>query len=434
MIKVIKPSPNSSQVRELDLFPPLPEGEGMNSISKSTTPSPFGRGQIDRGNIFRQTWVRAIICFFILLFIYPSYAFQSNVSNGISLGYIKAGSAEVGVVTWRPDLSLGTWSLGFDANLPLGDKKPEGFDSIVFRSAEYNDGQKGLRYGVLDNVTWGRGLLMKNYSTRIAGPITQNNQQTAIKGFFNAERVGVQFMSTWSHIYAVRLTEKVNPMLTIGQSYITDTDGPSIKQPDGSTINYPSVSGAAVDASVPLPLNFEGYAEAAQLINHGTATTIGINWGLEAFIFSAGFDAGYRFIDQKFVPGYFNADYETNPINLSSYEATGQSKDGYVAELKLLAANVLMINALYESYKGSNTTLTANAETEIDKIYASAYFKQPNFQDFRSLTLEEGAILGGSIGYKINPNMMLIASYKKAYDPVLGKVIESQFYEAKMMF
>jgi hypothetical protein len=368
------------------------------------------------------------------MLVTASFADQGTLTNSIGLGYIKAGSAEVGAISWRPDLSLGAWALGFDANIPLGDKKPEGFDSIVFRFAEYNDGQKGLRYGVLDNVTWGRGLLMKNYSTRIAGPITQNNQQTAIKGFFNAERVGVQFMSTWSHIYAVRLTEKVNPMLTLGQSYITDADGPSIKQPDGSTINYPSVSGAAVDASVPLPLNFEGYAEAAHLISHGTATTIGINWGLEALIFSAGFDAGYRFIDQKFVPGYFNTDYETNPINLSSYEAAGQSKDGYVAELKLLASNLFKMNALYESYKGSNTTLTANAETEIDKIYASVYFKQPNFQDFRSLTLEQGAIVGGSIGYKINPNMILITSYKKAYDPVLGKVIESQYYEVKMVF
>jgi hypothetical protein len=354
------------------------------------------------------------------------------LSNGISMGYIKAGTVEVVAVSWSPDVRLGPWGVGLDVNLPIGTQKPEGYDSVVMRYAEYNDGQKGLRYGVLDNVTWGRGLLMKNYSTRVAGPIVQNNQQTAFKGYLNADRAGLQFLSTWSHIYALRLTERVNPWLTLGQSYITDTDGPSITQTDGSVIQYPSVSGAALDATVPLPLNFEGYAEAATLFNHGTGTAFGINWGMEALVFSAGLDIGYRAIDKKFVPGYWSADYETNPVNLTSYEATGTDKNGYVAELKVLASNLIKLNALYENYNGSNASLTANAASEYDKYYASVYFKQPNFQDFRSLTLEQGAIVGGAVGFKINPNALLIANYKKAYDPVLGRVVESQYYEVKL--
>lgn len=371
---------------------------------------------------------------FTLLLACTAVADQGFLSNAISLGYIKAGSSEIGAAAWHPDIRLGPWSMGFDGYLPIGNQKPQGFDSIVFRYAEYNDGQKGLRYGVLDNLTWGHGLLMKNYSSRTAGPITQNNQQTAVKAFFNSDRIGVQAMSTWSHIYAFRLTEKVNPFLVLGQSYITDTDGPSVKQPDGTTIKNPSISGMAVDASVPLPMNFEGYAETAALFDHGMGATIGIDWGMEALVFSAGFNAGYRLIDNKFVPGYFNADYETNPVNLSSYEATGQNKNGYIAEFNLLAADTLKLNALYEAYYGSNASLNANAETQLDKIFASAYFKQPNFQDFRSLTLEQGAIIGYALGYKINSNLMLVLNYKKAYDPVLGSVVESQYYEAKLMF
>ncbi len=355
------------------------------------------------------------------------------LSNGISLGYIKAGSAEVVALAWRPDFKLGPLGVGLDVNIPMGENKPQGYDSVVLRYAEFNDGQKGLRYGMLDGVTWGRGLLMKNYSTRTAGPIAQNNEQTAFKGFVNADRVGVQFMTTWSHIYAVRLTEKVNPILTLGQSYITDTDGPSILEPNGARVHYPSVAGAALDASVPLPLNFEGYAEAATLFDHGSGTTFGITWGMEAMIFSAAFDAGYRSLDKKFAPGYFSADYETNPINLSSYEANGKDKNGYVAELKVLAANVLKLDALYEAYNGSNTALTANAAAELDRLTASVYFKQPNFQDFRSLSLEQGAIVWYALGYKINPNTLLVGNYKKAYDPVLGRVVESQYYEVRLV-
>ena len=389
-------------------------------------------------SIFKIWFLGFVICLYlascILGFSSSVWAMDGALSNGISLGYIKAGTAEVAAISWRPDLKVGPWALGLDVNLPMGDKKPEGYDSIVFRYAEFNDGQKGLRYGILEGVTWGKGLLMKNYSTRVAGPITQNNQQTAFNGFLNADRVGVQFMSTWSHIYAARLTERVNPMLVLGQSYITDADGPSIKQPDGTTIHYPSVSGAALDASVPLPLNFEGYAEAAQLFGHGTGLTFGINWGMEALVFAAAFDAGYRSLDNKFVPGYFNADYETNPVNLSSYEATGQSKNGYIAELNLLAGKFFKANALYEAYNGSNAALTAAAEGEMDKLYAQIYFKQPNFEDFRSLTYEQGAITGGALGFKVNPNTLLVVNYKKAYDPVLGSVVESQYYEAKLLF
>ena len=360
-----------------------------------------------------------------------AFAELGNLNNFINLGLIKSGSNETYAFTWCPNFSLGPWAMGFDVNIPVNKPNPLGFDSVVWRYAEYNDGQKGLRYGMLDNLTWGKGLLMKNYSTRTVGPIIQNNQQTAFKGYLNADRMGVQFLSTWSHIYGLRLTEKVNSWLTLGQSYLTDTDGPSIVQTDGTVIKYPSVSGAAVDASIPLPLNLEGYAEAATLFGHGTGMTFGVNWGLDAMVFNLGFDAGYRVLDNKFVPGYFSADYETNPVNLTSYEATGLAKNGYVAELKALAGQFLKVNALYEAYNGSNAALTASAAAEMDKIFASIYYKQPDFKDFRSLSYEQGAISGGGLGYKVNQAMWLVINYKKAYDPVLGQVVESQYYEVK---
>ncbi|KAF0133163.1 MAG: hypothetical protein FD145_1421 [Candidatus Saganbacteria bacterium] len=375
----------------------------------------------------------------IVLILFQSISFAeigslNAINNAIGIGYIKAGTSEVGSISWNPDFKLGAWALGVNCNFPLGNNKPEGYESIVFRYAEYNDGQKGLRYGVLDNLTWGKGLLMKNYSSRTAGSIIQSNEQTALKGFINADRIGVQALSTWSHIFALRFTEKINPMFTLGQSFITDSDGTSVKQTNGTVLTSPSVTGYAIDASVPLPLNFEGYAEAAQLVNHGSGITFGLNWAMDILVFSAALDAGYRSIDNKFVPGYFNTDYETNPISLTSYEATGKSKDGYIAELKLLAANLLKFNALYECYNGSNASLNADAETEYDKIKTTLYYKQPNFQDFRSLSFEQGAILGGSVGYKVNPNTMLVTNFKKAYDPVLGRVVETQFYEVKIIF
>jgi len=241
-------------------------------------------------------------------------------------------------------------------------------------------------------------------------------------------------MSTWSHIYALRLTERITPWLILGQSYVTDTDGPRVVLPDGSSVQNPAVSGMAADASVPLPLNFEGYAEAAQLFGHGSAATVGIDWAMDALVLSAAFDAGYRIVDRSFVPGYFGPDYEINPIDFTSYEASGQSKNGYIADLKLVATNLLRLNAVYESDCGSNASLYADAYTELDRITASYYYKQPNFADLRSLTYEEGAITGGSLGYKITPNLIAAVNFKNAYDPVLGKVVESRYYEVKLAF
>ena len=398
-------------------------------INKIQTLKKFRSLEFKISNLFSFS-----ILVFSIFGVLSSSSVASSLNNNLSFGYIKSGTTDVWSATWKPDFKFGAWAMGLDVNMPSGNTKPDGYDSLVLRYAEYNDGQKGLRYGMVDGATIGRGLLMKNYSSHSYGSIIQNNQQTALKGFLTADRIGLQFMSTWSHLNAFRITEKVNPMLTLGQSYITDTDGQQIKQSNGSTQNFPSVTGMAIDASVPLPLNFEGYAEYAQLIDHGSGTTVGINWGIDVFVFSCMFDAGYRFLDKKFAPGYFGEDYETNPINLASYEASSQAKDGYIAELKLLMSNILKANAVFESYKGSNASFMGNASTELDKATASVYFKQPNFQDFRSLTLEQGAVVGGSVGFKVNPNTTLITNYKKSYDPTLGKVVESQYVEVKVGF
>ena len=355
-----------------------------------------------------------------------------NTGNAISLGYIKEGSTEVGALSWRPDFRAGPWALGININLPMGENRPTKYESIVFRYAEYDDSEKGLRYGIINNVTFGQGLLMKNYTTKVVGSIDPGNDQNGIKGFINAERAGIDFMATWSHVYALRVTERVKPWLILGQTYVTDADGIRIKEPDGTQKLFNPVSGIAIDASVPLPLSFVGYTEAAKLFYYGKGFTYGLKWGYDSQPFFFGFDAGYRFLENNFVPGYFNAEYESNPVNLVSYEATGQSKDGYAVEFIGKIANLLSINSLYESYRGSNTSINAAAATDLGPITLAAYMTQPNFVDFRSLTLEEGAIVGGTLGYKVNPFTLIMVHYKKAYDPVAGEVVESQYYEARV--
>jgi len=354
---------------------------------------------------------------------------QSNI-GGISIGYIKTGTAEVATLAWRPDYKFGPWGLGADINLSLGENKPTGYENFVLRYAEYDDLKKGLRYGFLSGVTLGHGLIMKNYSTRVGDQVLLTNQQMGLKGYIDLDNYIIRGMGTRSNIYYLRAEERISPMLTLGEYYVTDTTGRFIMRPDGTTRQYPSVAAIGVDATMPLPANFEGYAEAGQLLNHGSGFSAGLSWAYNALVADASFLAEYRVLDKGFVPGYFGTDYENNPIDLISAEATNQPKNGMLAQLGINALGLASLKAVYETYQGSNSSLLADLTAKLnEQLSVRGYYQQPNFVDFRSITLEQGALLGADVAYKINPNTSLITHYKQAYNPVKGLVESTQYYE-----
>ncbi|MFA5113658.1 MAG: hypothetical protein WC529_05115 [Candidatus Margulisiibacteriota bacterium] len=359
---------------------------------------------------------------------------RSNI-GGISLGWIKVGSREVATLAWHPDFKFGAWGAGFDVNLALGDNKPEGYETAVLRYVEYDDFKKGLRYGILDGVTLGHGLIMKNYSTRVGNSVLPVNEQTGIRGYIDLDRNVVRAMATKSNVYYLRLEQRVNPLLTLGGYYVTDSTGRKIVQTDGSTRLFPSVSAVGVDAVMPLPLNLEGYAEAGQLMNHGNGYAAGLSWGYDLMVANASFLAEYRVLDKGFVPAYFSADYENNPVDLASAEASGSTKNGYLAQLGVNALGLASLSLIYEAYQDSNATLTGDLTAKFtDQLTVRGYYKQPNFVDYRSITLEQGAVLGADVAYKLNPYTSLITHYKKSYNPVTGQVEATQYYEIGLSF
>ena len=203
---------------------------------------------------------------------------------GFTVGYITNGTSQTAVARTSPNFKLGDLGVGVDINIPLGGaSKPDGIDYLVLRYLEYSNSVWGARYGVLENVTLGSGLLVSNYSTNAKGGIIPTNNQKGIRGYYNFGTNGVEAMYTWSNIYAVRLTQKPFGNVTFGEYYITDTDGVNFKNPDGTTSVFPPVSGFGVDASYPLFPGANLFSEYAQIVNHGGG-------------FSAGFSAGYDFI------------------------------------------------------------------------------------------------------------------------------------------
>lgn len=360
--------------------------------------------------------------------------FQSNI-GGISIGYIKIGTEETTTLAWRPDFKYGPWGLGADVNVALGNREVEGYENFVLRYVEYDDQQKGLRYGVLDGVTLGHGLIMKNYTTRRGSQVLLTNEQMGLKGYYDFGQYVVRGMGTRSNIYYARLEERINPQLTLGQYYVSDTTGRRIVQPDSTTKQYPAVSAIGIDATMPLPYNFEGRAEAGQLMNYGNGFSAGLSWAYNLLVADASFLAEYRMLDKGFVPGYFNAEYESNPVDLASAEASGVAKNGYLVQLGVNALGLASLTAAYEAYQDSNASLKADLTARLsDQVRVRGYYEQPNFVDYRSISLEEGAIMGADVAYQVNSYTELITHYKRAYDPATGQVKDNQYYEVRLSF
>jgi len=359
---------------------------------------------------------------------------QSNI-GGLSIGFIKVGTQDVTTLSWHPDLKFGPWGFGADLNLGLGSNIPTGYENLVVRYVEYDDSQKGLRYGILDGVTVGHGLVMRNYSTRNINQVLLANEQMGLKGYVDLDRYAVRGMMTKSNIYMGRVEERINPVLTLGQYYINDSTGRTVTQVGGGTRQFPAVAAVGADASIALPANMEVYSEVGSLINHGSGLSAGFSWAYDIMVANTFFLAEYRLMDKGFVPGYFGVDYETNPIDLASAEATGQAKNGVFTQLGINALGLASLSAIYESYQGSNSALTADLNAKAsDQVNFHGYYKQPNFVDFRSLDLSQGAILAADVTYKMNQNTSLIYHYKKAFDPTLGQVVSTQYYEIGLSF
>lgn len=362
---------------------------------------------------------------------------STRFANGVGFGYANAGGVPSSVLRWNPDFTFGNLGLGLDINLVLGEKKDPNIETVVLRHVQYNTPSRGIKYGILRNITFGQGLLLGNYTTVSKGGIIESNKQTGVQAYYKKDIYGVEVLGTWSKLYAARITEELKYLIpfTLGQYYVTDTDGVNFTKTDGTIVSYPSISGAAIDAQTPLLFGSNLYAEYARLIGRGGGFAAGLAASADFGLGKASLRAERRIIDYNFVPGYFNEDYETNPINLTSYEASSQSKDGYRVLLNTTVLNKGYIQAILEGYNGSNSALKADAYADISPEYfAAASFYQPNFQDSRSLNVEQGAIITTRLGYKANAFTNIIVNYKKAYDPDQGKVVETQWYEFKIAF
>ncbi len=358
--------------------------------------------------------------FFLLLFLFfcSSSSAESAIKNIFSLGGIRIATSEISVLSLRTYIESGDFVFAGDGNLFVTERKSPSFESLVLRTAEYDNGTFGIRFSPLSNITFGSGLLIKNYSGTVAGPILLNNQQIGAKSYYISNIFAYEAFGTSSHIYGVRFSQDFQ-FLSLGESYVAD----------------PNIFGYSVDFTIPLGFDTYLYGEAARLKEYGSGTSLGILWGYNLILVGASARVERRFLDSDFIPEYFNSEYEINPIDLLMVRETTFRKDGILAEVRATLLGSANFNIVYENYEGSNYIFGSDLSLNLfDILVLGAFVKQPAFKNFRTVSGAQGDAVGGGIELRLTESITLAGNYKKVYNPTDKCVDESTYIEAKLSF
>ncbi|MFC1477861.1 hypothetical protein ACFL57_00185 [Candidatus Margulisiibacteriota bacterium] len=351
----------------------------------------------------------------------PSVALETDFSGGV--GAIESSGETVMNAFLRSDLKQAPWGLGLDLNFPMPeDKKPADLDMFVLRYAEYDDGTWGLRLGTLEDLTYGYGMVMDNYSTVVQGSTVITNEHMGARFYTRAFPLGIHAFAARNGIFGVRLTEDFWPDLVfgkpliLGQTLVSDPDGVNV---DGTIVGK-GQSAIGIDAGVPLiPGSWDLYAEYGMLPDADSADNIdavsGMALGTKFMVTQAiQFDFRYLTYGQGYVPGYFNSQYESSPVDLTSSENVNtESKSGWQGTLVASLSEMITFSGTYQSFEGHDPSLSAEASANLPQgIQAAATYSQPRFASLSDLD-SNNATIEVDVYYPLNGPQVLIVHYKR---------------------
>ncbi|HAR63437.1 MAG: hypothetical protein DKM50_12140 [Candidatus Margulisiibacteriota bacterium] len=329
----------------------------------------------------------------LLLFVGSAVMAVDNMSGkgtgGVSI--ISSGGKSATVLTLSPTLGIGNFGFGLDVNLFMpAENKPKNASFVSIRYVEYDDGINGIRYGVLSGITLGYGLIMNDYSTEVNGSTIFDPSKAGVKAYTNAfNPYGMMAVITNTKVYAGRLTyqpaelELLGKQVKLGLSYAVDNDGVSNT---AGTIGKGQAAMAA-DAGW-LVFGDAGtlFVEVGQLINYSKGGMTGVKGKVFNFL---DYQVDYRTFGSKFVPGYFNYQYELSPTDLETVNLGSMS--GYHGSLGFSIFNLANFIAEYQNIKYKNKAkedpslkaiLTVN---EIAGVSAQARYEQVQMTSFSKI-------------------------------------------------
>lgn len=377
----------------------------------------------------------------------------SNSFNG-GFGITWIDGTAFTTFTIAPEFAFGKFGVGL--NIELLFNNSEGFK---FRKDGWDKGAGALRMirylrwglkhdpvyvrvGSLQSATLGNGFIMGYYSN---------------EANYDYRKIGLEFDLDFKYFGLETVTSNlgnleiiggrlyVRPLMTtdipiiknfeVGGTYVTDLN------PDNLKDTRDSFSEWGLDIGLPLLklsyLNWKIYADYAKINNFGDGTAVGTSVSIPNFIGMFGIYAKLekRFLNDQFLPNYFNTLYELERRNLpasyypvepgstpfilskADYLKTVGKTEGIFGEL---AGQILGKIRLAGSYQHLNKTpnggilhLEARSRDLIPSVQLLYTYDKVGIETFKDVrTLDYRSVAIGEIGYKLYPFLYVTLQYR----------------------
>ncbi len=294
---------------------------------------------------------------------YELSEFSKSNSNAF-IGPVTIGDTTLVKAAISPDFTLGSFELGLDLNLYIGDHVPDNLNSVVFRHLKFDyDDAAGIEVGRLEHVTLGQGLLMDNYDSGSFGSYEFTNKKAGVRGYIDYSPIRVEALYTASEVLGTRLVYTIENSfllgapLSIGGTYVKDRNGIDDSY-DGVSISRSKQEGWSADISVPVAGKyFTGYGEYAELTD--VISGKGGSIGFRGEVFKRfRYRAEYRSLGTGFIPGYFDQNYEAT--SQTNDLALDKRVEGFLTSVGLDFGTHFKINATLEDYGDADPILSGS--------------------------------------------------------------------------
>ncbi len=350
-------------------------------------------------------------------------------------------------IALTPELVFGKFGIGLDVNLRFNSKthkiRKEDFDEAndflrMVRYARY--GHKGdnfyARAGMLDMSKLGHGFVIyryRNFSDYV-------NRGTGIEFDMAFENYG--FESVYGDVanggvYGGRAFVKpikftslndvpILSKMEVGASYSGDFRGYKVLPKDGTDSVKKTISIIGLDLGLPIIqteiLKSTIYFDYAKINNYGDGVAYGVD---NRFDISSALNLFVRFerrnSNAKFIANYFDALYEIDREEKIKSLDTISATKGWYGDLHLSILNTLHILGSYSKLDDIEKSGVLHFETQSGDIipqvkFAAGYDKKGIGSNSEIFELEKNALLHLTVGYKINPYILLNTVFYTRYD------------------
>lgn len=402
-------------------------------------------------------------CLLGLFFFNVSAQNTGSITGGAGLNFID-GKAFYSL-RLAPELSLGKVGLGLDLRIDLdstGSIRKENFNDAsdflsIIRYIRY--GQKKdpvfVSVGSIDNYTLGHGSLVNQYNN--SPSIDKRSIGLALDLDF--DKFGFESIySDFSQGSVLGLRGYVRPLqyttlskipvlgnLEVGASFASD-----FNQYAGVTSGYIDPSGNfivlsdrketqmyGIDLGLPIlrssMLNIDLYADYAKIVDFGDGASSGVLFGLNGLgVVTADLKFERRWMNNQFIPAYFNSLYEIERFRLSGASVVSKIKQlsavtttdrGYFGMLSVKAANLVAVAGSYQrtDFDPNSGVLSLRTEVTNDQLpftFRAGYDKVRIEKEAALFTLDDRSYMFSELGYKPYPYLLVSMVYHWTFEPV----------------